>query len=125
MDGQQDFQGRVQEVYRVAGELYGQRPDWVLFFREVLGVDGAARRLFSADEMAEFQCTGEYTLIQEMLTRLRERGQTKEEPEAIQVVTVRLPKSLHAALKTEARERQTSLQQLCVTKLLRPCEANG
>ncbi|MBM4004525.1 MAG: toxin-antitoxin system HicB family antitoxin [Planctomycetes bacterium] len=34
------------------------------------------------------------------------------------VITVRLPRSLHEALKDEAKNRSTSLNQLCVAKLL-------
>ncbi|MCA9125325.1 MAG: hypothetical protein KDB11_34360, partial [Planctomycetales bacterium] len=39
-----------QEVCRVASELFRQSPDWVTFFREVLGVEGVARRIFSIPE---------------------------------------------------------------------------
>ena len=36
------FQGdRKAEVMRVAVECYGKRPDWVTFFREILGLTGA------------------------------------------------------------------------------------
>ena len=33
-----------QEVYRVADTLFKRNADWVKFFREVLGVEGAMRR---------------------------------------------------------------------------------
>jgi predicted HicB family RNase H-like nuclease len=35
------------------------------------------------------------------------------------VITVRLPRDLHAALKDEAHARRTSLNQLCVATLSR------
>ena len=38
---------REAKVYRVASELYRQDPDWVTFFREVLGVEGIVRRVFA------------------------------------------------------------------------------
>ena len=37
---------RRQEAYRVAEALYRQDPDWVTFFREILGIGGVVRRLF-------------------------------------------------------------------------------
>lgn len=39
------------------------------------------------------------------------------------VITVRLPKSLHEALKTEAYGRKTSMNQLCISKLLQVIDA--
>jgi predicted HicB family RNase H-like nuclease len=34
------------------------------------------------------------------------------------VITVRLPQSLHEALKDEAHAHRTSMNQLCISKLL-------
>lgn len=42
------------------------------------------------------------------------------EREPTRIVTVRMPKSLHEQLKAEAHERRTSMNQLCINKLLRP-----
>ena len=39
-----------QEVLQVAENLYRQDPDWVTFFREVLGIDGAIRKSFPGFE---------------------------------------------------------------------------
>ena len=41
------FAGSCQKVLQVAKQLYQSRPDWVTFFRETLGVNGAARSVFS------------------------------------------------------------------------------
>ncbi len=41
-----------------------------------------------------------------------------EDNKPTRVITVRLPRSLHEALKDEAKNRSTSLNQLCVAKLL-------
>ena len=38
--------------------------------------------------------------------------------EPTQVITVRLPKSLHEALRVEADEHHTSMNKLCISKLL-------
>jgi predicted HicB family RNase H-like nuclease len=34
------------------------------------------------------------------------------------VITVRLPKSLHESLRAEAHDRRTSMNKLCISKLL-------
>jgi predicted HicB family RNase H-like nuclease len=111
---------RKQEAFRVATELFRQEPDWVTFFREVLGVGGVVRRLFnSQEEMNVFEQSAEYTDIQQMVAKLRERGGVHfDGKEPTRVITVRLPKSLHESLKTEAHDRKTSMNQLCISKLL-------
>jgi len=105
---------------RVASEMFHQQPDWITFFREVLGVDGLVRKLFaSPEELADFEKTEEYAEIQAMLARLRERsGANADGREPTRVITVRLPKSLHESLRAEAHDRKTSMNQLCISKLL-------
>jgi predicted HicB family RNase H-like nuclease len=111
---------RKQTAQRVATEMFSHQPDWITFFREVLGVDGLIRRLFpTPEELAAFEKTGEYAGIQQMLAKLRERTAAQADgKEPTRVITVRLPKSLHEALKTEAYDRKTSMNQLCISKLL-------
>ncbi len=115
---------RGQEVYRVASELFRQGPDWVTFFREILGVDGVARRLFpDADDFAEFEKSEEYLDVQQMLARLRgQNTATADGREPTRVITVRLPKSLHESLRAEAHDRKTSMNKLCISKLLQVIE---
>ena len=38
---------KAQEVLRIAQQIYDQDPDWVTFFREVLGLGGVMRRAYS------------------------------------------------------------------------------
>ncbi len=113
-------ESREAQVYRVACELYRQGPDWVTFFREVLGVEGVVRRVFkSPAELARFEQTREYAEIQQMVAKLRERAnEPTDAKEPTRVITVRLPKSLHESLRTEAHERKTSMNKLCISKLL-------
>lgn len=115
-------QPKEQEVYRIAHELFSQSPDWVTFFREVLGLDGVIKQAYpSAEAMADFERTNEYNEIQQMLAKLRERSvatPVSEDLEPTRVITVRLPKSLHEALRHEAHERRTSMNKLCISKLL-------
>jgi ABC-type glutathione transport system ATPase component len=59
-------------VLQVAERLYAMEPEWVVFFREVLGVDGIVRRTFSDPEaLTRFECTPQYARIREMLDGLR------------------------------------------------------
>ena len=117
---QQQEENREAKVYRVASELYRQDPDWVTFFREVLGVEGIIRRVFpSATDLARFEQTREYADIQQMVAKLRERASDPADTrEPTRVITVRLPKSLHESLRNEAHERKTSMNKLCISKLL-------
>ena len=107
-------------VREVAERLYAMRPEWVVFFREVLGVDGLVRRTFRTPEtLVRFECSPEYARIREMLDDLRtqQRDQPAER-ESQRVVTVRMPKSLHQALKAEAAGKRISINTLCISKLL-------
>ncbi len=111
---------RGQQVRSHASRLFAQDPDWVTFFREVLGVGGIIRRCFpDAQALANFEKTEEYGEIQQMLAKLRERGRAQaSDQEPTRVITVRMPKSLHEALRVEAHERHTSMNKLCISKLL-------
>ncbi|HTN76399.1 MAG TPA: hypothetical protein VL096_14170 [Pirellulaceae bacterium] len=111
---------RKQEVFRVASELFNQGPDWVTFFREVLGVDGIVKKMFqSNDDMVAFESAPEYAEIQQMLAKLREKSVGDDDGrEPTRVITVRMPKSLHESLRQEAHSRRTSMNKLCISKLL-------
>lgn len=115
---------RRGEILRVAMARYEEHPDWVSFFREILGVDGLAYRLFpESDEMRSFEGTPEYREIQQMVCKLRESPPAEAEGrEPIRVITVRLPKCVHEMIKREAENRSTSINQLCISKLLQALE---
>jgi len=114
---------RQQDVFRVAEELYRQVPDWVTFFREVLGVKGIIRQAYPTPELlSQFEQTAEYTEIQNMLSRLRSIRTQEMTREPTRVITVRLPKSLHESLQAEAHDRHTSMNKLCIAKLLKVIE---
>jgi predicted HicB family RNase H-like nuclease len=116
-----DYNGQGQEVFRVASDLYHQGPDWVTFFREVLGVDGIIRKTYAdAASLAQFEQGEDYRQIQQMLAKLRERNGASQPAagEPTRVITVRLPKSLHESLRFEAHEKHTSMNKLCISKLL-------
>lgn len=116
---QEGFAQRCQKVLQVAKPLYQEKPDWVTFFRETLGVKGAARAVFPTQaEYVLFEQSKEFSEIQNMVASLRTRkaGGGKNEP--TRVITVRLPESLHEALKAEASDHNTSMNKLCISKLL-------
>lgn len=111
---------KYREILQVAENLYRQDPDWVTFFREVVGIDGAVRKSFpSFEELSAFEQSEEFEAIQKMLVKLREkRASADPETEPTRVITVRLPKSMHEYLRTEAHDLRTSMNKLCISKLL-------
>jgi predicted HicB family RNase H-like nuclease len=111
---------KQEEVYRIAFDLYCRNPDWVTFFREVLGKTGLVRQHFpNSDDRTAFERTEEYAKVQQLLGKLRERAKDDQNShEPIKVITVRMPESLHEALKHEAHEYHTSMNKLCISKLL-------
>ena len=115
---------KAQETYRNVCEIYSRSGDWVTFFREVLGVDGILRKMFqNPKELAAFERGPVYADIQQMLAKLRERTKhANEDGEPSRVITVRLPKCVHDALRSEAHDRKISMNQLCISKLLQLIE---
>jgi len=111
---------REQEIFQRAYQLFNRKPNWVTFFREILGVSGAVRAMYDTkDDMAQFEQTETYGAIQQMLSKLRENDSAEiEKPEPTRVITVRLPKSLHELLREEAYEHRTSVNKLCISKLV-------
>lgn len=108
------------EVRRTAEELYAQRPDWVAFYRETLGLRGIVRHTFPTREgLVAFEQTEAYQEILHLLTKLRGQGPAAvDAEEPTRVITVRLPRSLHETLRAEAHEHRTSMNKLCISKLL-------
>ena len=108
------------EVLRIAEALFAKNLDWVAFFRQILGVGGVIRQSYPTREsLAEFEQTETYSRIQQMLARLRERQSDAPGPQKdTKVITVRLPKSVHEALREESYEHRTSMNKLCISKLL-------
>jgi hypothetical protein len=109
-----------QTILQTARQLYDSEPDWVTFFREILGVDGVVRRQFpQLEDLTAFEKSPEYEQIQKWLVKLREKkNATDTESEPTRVITVRLPKSMHEYLRTEAHDLRTSMNKLCISKLL-------
>jgi predicted HicB family RNase H-like nuclease len=117
--------GTGRSVLEVAERLHAMEPEWVVFFREILGIEGVIRRTFSsAAGLQQFECSPEYARIRELLDDLRDRQRVRPPArESQRVVTVRMPRSLHETLKAEAEEMGVSINTLCIPKLLRLLDA--
>ena len=115
---------KYQPILQTARQLFESEPDWVTFFREILGVDGIVRRQFTRlEELTAFEKSQEFDQIQKWLVKLREqKNATDTESEPTRVITVRLPKSMHEYLRTEAHDLRTSMNKLCISKLLQVIE---
>src|SRR5262245_65849302 len=115
---------KYQQILQAAQQLYQSEPDWVTFFREILGVDGIVRRQFTRlEDLTAFEKSPEFEQIQKWLVKLREqKNATDTESEPTRVITVRLPKSMHEYLRTEAHDLRTSMNKLCISKLLQVIE---
>lgn len=111
---------KCQEVFNNANQIYISSPDWASFFRLVLGVDGLIRSTFTTpQEIEAFEKSPQFKEIQGMLAKLREKNNVEvADQEPTKVITVRLPKCLHESLRSEAHERKTSMNKLCISKLV-------
>src|SRR6187431_2170481 len=115
---------KYQPILQSARQLFESEPDWVTFFREILGVDGVVRRQFTRlEDLTAFEKSPEFEQIQKWVVKLREqKNATDTESEPTRVITVRLPKSMHEYLRTEAHDLRTSMNKLCISKLLQVIE---
>jgi predicted HicB family RNase H-like nuclease len=108
---------KLDQINTVAEEMFSRQPDWVTFYREIMGLNGRIRRAFPTKElMAEFEQSETYRQIQRMVTELRKRPSAEQQEE--RVITVRIPQCMHDALRIEAYEHHTSMNKLCISKLL-------
>jgi predicted HicB family RNase H-like nuclease len=91
----------------------------------MLGSEGVVRKLFTnPTEMRAFEESSEFAELQEMVAAMRSEDSSKgdaTEPE--RMITIRLPKSLHDALRIEADEMNLSINKLCISKLLQRIES--
>lgn len=99
-----------------------QSSDWVDLHNALFGIGGKATELFPTEsERAAFIRTQECRRIFAMLNRLPKPA-VKEFAEMLATangaISVRLPRSVHAALLAEAKAEGISLNQLCLSKLV-------
>ena len=89
---------------------------WTRVYRETLAPCGMIGQL-STEEQAAFRKSKECAVVQEIIAEIRKR-QRQEDTEPLKVITIRLPAVLHEALRQEGHQRQTSMNRLCISKLL-------
>ncbi|HVA49896.1 MAG TPA: hypothetical protein VNH11_26250 [Pirellulales bacterium] len=118
--GRASMEEKAAEVYQAAEEILASKPDWIAFFKKVLGMEGVIWKVFPHKEQrAAFERTDEYAAIQQMIAMLRKMEDDEDRPkELTKVITVRLPECLHIALRAEATGMETSVNKLCISKLL-------
>jgi predicted HicB family RNase H-like nuclease len=94
--------------------------DWEDFFREIMSLQGLIHQIFpNVTQRREFETTPEYVEIQHMMAKMRGRRKKRsQDREETRMITVRLPESLHASLQHEAEQLDTSMNKLCISKLL-------
>lgn len=119
--------GAVEEVLRAARQLFEEGCSWPKFYQEILGPDGLIARLFPTPEaQTEFRRSRAYGEIQRMLAALsRRRLRRRRAEQPVKIITVRVPESVHAELAREAAARGTSVNQLCIMKLVQLLEAEA
>lgn len=108
-----------QEVKEAVERLFATKPDWMTFYRQVIGLNGLVRKAFpSFETMAVFEQTETYREIHRMLAELRKQPPPKDVVEDTKVITIRIPQSLHEFLRIEAFEHHTTMNKLCISKLV-------
>ena len=121
-DPNDTYEGRCKQALLLAEEAFAKTGSWVMFFREILGVGGVVKQLFSEDEdFKKFVEGTEFATLHEMLAAIRSQDQSKSdaaEPE--RMITIRIPKSLHESLQEESKACGLSINKLSISKLLFP-----
>lgn len=90
---------------------------WTKIYRETLAPCGMIGQL-STEEQAAFRKSKECAVVQEIIAEIRKRQRQEDGTEQLKVITIRLPAVLHEALRQEGHQRQTSMNRLCISKLL-------
>jgi predicted HicB family RNase H-like nuclease len=113
------IENRIKELLTRARQL-AQMPGvtWVEANNAIYGPGGPFARLFSsAKDRVAFAKTKESRQIDELIDSLPEPAVGPQRREYSGKFNVRIPKSLHAALASEAEAEGVSLNQLVLAKL--------
>ena len=113
---------KARQLLAFAEERAGQAADWVELHNALFGIGGKATELFATEsERTAFAKTPECKRIFALLDGLP-RPAVKDFGELLATangaISVRLPRSVHAALLAEAKAEGVSLNQLCLSKLV-------
>jgi predicted HicB family RNase H-like nuclease len=113
---------KARQVLEFAEQQTTQAKDWIEMHNALFGMGGKATELFTTEaERTAFCRTKEYKQTLELLDKLpappaKEMGELFASANG--AISVRLPRSVHAALLAEAKAEGVSLNQLCVSKLV-------
>jgi hypothetical protein len=113
---------KAQRLLEFAERRAKQTSDWLELHFAIYGVGGKANELFTTQsERTAFARTPQYKRLLELmdsLPRPASKGLGELVSTANGAISVRLPRSVHAALLAEAQAEGVSLNQLCVSKLV-------
>jgi hypothetical protein len=113
---------KAREVLEFAQQHAARASDWIDVSNAVFGLGGKATELFPTEaERTAFSRTDEYRRLLALLDTLPQpqvKGFQEMVASANGAISVRLPRSVHAALLAEAKAEGVSLNQLCVAKLV-------
>lgn len=117
---------RPAVALQFAQEAFAQTGYWVAFYKAILGAEGVVNKLFpTVEDLDFFYMTDEFAEIQQILTALRASDTEKADAiEPLKMITIRIPRSMQGALINESKRHGTSINKLCITKLLRPIESH-
>ena len=113
---------KARQLLEFAEQRAGQAADWVELHNALFGLGGKATELLSTEsERTAFAQTEECKRIFALLDGLPPPA-VKDFGELLATangaISVRLPRSVHAALLAEAKAEGVSLNQLCLSKLV-------
>jgi len=118
---------KAKQVLELAQTRARTAADWLELHFALFGAGGLADELFTTEtERTAFCQTAEYKRILKLMDSMP-RPTSKETRELVSsangAISVRLPRSVHAALLAEAKEEGVSLNQLCLSKLIAQLKA--
>jgi hypothetical protein len=120
--GSKSIADRAAQVLEFAESRAREVTDWLELHFSLFGVDGKATELFPTEvDRSAFLRSAEYKRILALLDTLPapKKNEIRElVSSANGAISVRLPRSVHAALLAEAQAEGVSLNQLCVSKLV-------
>jgi HicB family len=113
---------KARQVLAFAHQRAATAADWIDLSNALFGLGGKATELFPTEsERTAFSRTEEYRRLLALLDTLPQpkvKGFVEMVASANGAISVRLPRSVHAALLAEAKAEGVSLNQLCVAKLV-------
>lgn len=114
----------ISSTIAEATQMHATAQHWVPYYRDVIGIGGLLHaRLTTPEQRAAFAAAGHYGELLELIADLRGRSTQKQTAyERDQMITIRVPSSMHAVLVLESRDAGTSMQKMAITKLMEPLD---